>query len=81
MIVEISKEDYSYVYFVTNGELYSVDGWEMQGRYQDVKDLIKYDVKSWKPSWVQFIFGDYKIVNGQDKYGDCHRVYLGVKSL
>lgn len=80
MIVEISKEKYSYIYFVANKELYRIDQWEMLGIYEDVKDLIEYDVKSWKPNWVQFIFGDFKIVNGDDKYGDCQRVYLGTKS-
>jgi hypothetical protein len=80
MIVEIDKEKYSHVYFVESGELYCADEWQMLGVYQDVKDLINYDVKSWKPHWMQFIFGNYRIVNGEDKYGDCERVYLGVKS-
>ncbi len=79
MVIKISKEKYDYVYFVVNKELYKVHEWVHQGNYPDVSDLVLYNVKSWKPFWVKFLNGDYHIVNGEDKYGDCERAYLGVK--
>lgn len=69
----INLSKYRYVYYVTTGELYEVDGWKSHGRYPDVGSLVGYEVKSWKPFRVRRLIDGLVVDN---KTGS--EVYLGV---
>ena len=70
--IDLSK--YRYVYYVTTGELYEVDGWKSLGRYADIGGLVGYEVKSWKPFRVRRLIDGLVVDN---KAGS--EVYLGVR--
>ena len=69
----VDKNLYAYVYYVDTGELYQIDDMKSLGRYADIGGLVGYEVKSWKPSKVNCLRGNFVI----DKNGS--NVYLGKK--